>query len=623
MKIIKIIGLVLLAVVVLAAVGLVLFLKNFDLNQYKPQIIAQAQNALQRKVAIGNLGLALSWQGVSARVDNLVISDDPGFSAGDFLNVGQIALDVDVPALILQKKIVLRKVEIRSLAVTMIRAKDGKINIPVPAGGAGGDTPAETDKAGKAAAAQPPAGTGSPATTSYPGGPAFGLEVKSIRVIGGQVRFIDRMQSPELSAAVGKIGLEVRDFSLADKFSFICNLAFLSEDPNIQTSGQVQLDLAKAQVKVFNAKANLDLRNFSLGELFKLAPQLRDAGLERLAGRVQVVLAGLTADSAGLRELNSTVSLEQGMAAVKSLAVPLTDMSFKLTATEKKLNLERFFIRIGSGDVRLDAGVDDYLQDRKYNFSVSAKNILLQEILPPLPQGVKAEGAAGLELKGSGSYGAGADPLAGLNAEGDFGIEGMKLTNLKVLKQLLDKITLIPGFYTKVYEALSDEARAKLEQDYVAFSKVRGDINGQAGVLNLTGLEVAADLFELEAQGAVDSQMNLSYTATVFIPADISKGIAAGAREISGLIDNNGRMEIPLMPFKGKLNEFQVIPDLGVIGKKIAVSEGKKHLGDLLDKALGVEPKSEAEPGEEGEATEETSPGQQIIEGVLGTIFNK
>ena len=57
MKILKIMFLAIFILIILAAAGAFIFIKTFDINRYKPQIVAQAASALNRKVDFESAGL--------------------------------------------------------------------------------------------------------------------------------------------------------------------------------------------------------------------------------------------------------------------------------------------------------------------------------------------------------------------------------------------------------------------------------------------------------------------------------------------------------------------------------------------------------------------------------------
>ncbi|MDI6758988.1 MAG: hypothetical protein QMD94_04895, partial [Candidatus Omnitrophota bacterium] len=68
-RIFKIIVISLLSLFVISAIGLFIFIKTFDFNRFKPQIISAGQNALGRTIDFTRADLKLSLtQGIQLRI---------------------------------------------------------------------------------------------------------------------------------------------------------------------------------------------------------------------------------------------------------------------------------------------------------------------------------------------------------------------------------------------------------------------------------------------------------------------------------------------------------------------------------------------------------------------------
>ena len=60
-----------------------------DVNRFKPTLETDLTTALNRKVEIGNIELSILSGGV--KIDNVVIADDPAFSASPWKSGGALA----------------------------------------------------------------------------------------------------------------------------------------------------------------------------------------------------------------------------------------------------------------------------------------------------------------------------------------------------------------------------------------------------------------------------------------------------------------------------------------------------------------------------------------------------
>ena len=79
-RIFKIIVISLLSLFVISAIGLFIFIKTFDFNRFKPQIIAAGGNALGRSIDFTKVDLKLSLKnGVQLRLADIAVGEHPDF----------------------------------------------------------------------------------------------------------------------------------------------------------------------------------------------------------------------------------------------------------------------------------------------------------------------------------------------------------------------------------------------------------------------------------------------------------------------------------------------------------------------------------------------------------------
>ena len=110
--------------IVLLLVVAVLLPFFIDANKFKPQVKSAAESALGRKVAIGNIRLALFSGGVS--IEDIAISEDPKFGSGSFLKAKSVAVGVEMMPLIFSRQLHVTGVAIDQPEVTLLRAASGE-----------------------------------------------------------------------------------------------------------------------------------------------------------------------------------------------------------------------------------------------------------------------------------------------------------------------------------------------------------------------------------------------------------------------------------------------------------------------------------------------------------------
>ncbi len=112
---------VLWSLVVLAGLIAVPFL--IDVNQFRPQLEAQASAALGRKVTLGHLRLSLLSGYIVAH--DIEIADNPSFSASNFLTANALRIDVKMKPLVMHKQLNITGIVIDHPEIMLLRRDDG------------------------------------------------------------------------------------------------------------------------------------------------------------------------------------------------------------------------------------------------------------------------------------------------------------------------------------------------------------------------------------------------------------------------------------------------------------------------------------------------------------------
>src|SRR6476646_4487409 len=103
-------------VLVLAAVGLALFL---DANQFRPALATRMSDALGRRVEIGSLKVSWLAGGVAAEV---VVMDDAQFSKEPFVTAKSVSIGVDLMPLIFSRSLRVQSFTLDHPRVALIRS---------------------------------------------------------------------------------------------------------------------------------------------------------------------------------------------------------------------------------------------------------------------------------------------------------------------------------------------------------------------------------------------------------------------------------------------------------------------------------------------------------------------
>ncbi len=618
MKILKPILIGFLVVVVLAFIGAYIFIKTFDLNRYRPEIIREATKALHRPVDIKNLKVGLSFEdGLALEAEGLTVADLPQFQSGQLLKVDTIHVGVDVEAYLKDRSIRTTNVRVISPRVTVIRTKEGQLNLQSlstpPASLATEAISSSTQSAQSVPSTVPLAVPPVPSSLNS-------LFVDSINVTNGVVSLTDQSFSPELLLNITKIGINIEKFSLVNPFPFKMKAAALGPMENVFVEGWAQLDTAKQSVKLKDVKISRDLASVSLEEAKRtFAAFLKGVNLpEELKGNMSVSIKEATLSPRGIGSLSLDGALREGLVKLQELAVPISGITANINATPSVVTLKNFLCQIGSGSLQGSGVLNDYLGAQKFSLTGSLEAIELSQALNQKDYPVKIQG----RLLGQFSlHGQGVAPGAlakSLQGEGTLKIKDGKLVDLNVLKTVFSKMSMIPNLVDKIEANLPERYRKILQQKDTSLRKVEMAASMSERFLTLNKIEMQAEGFSLIGSGTVDFDQNLNLSWSLLIEKDLSASMVAAVQELQYIVTEAGQIQIPVR-VTGKATAPVMLPDIEYLGKRILANRGKEELNKVLDKVFG-EKKSSPDSQNPSDG-QEKHPERKVIEDILDTIF--
>ncbi|MGH9343113.1 MAG: AsmA family protein, partial [Terriglobia bacterium] len=98
----------------------------FQVDRYRPYVVSLIEQKTGQHVAIGRLGLTV-FPSITIRVDDVAISNPPGFPAGDWLRVNRVNARLDAGAL-WHHQIVIRSLVLTSPALSLLSDSRGRWN---------------------------------------------------------------------------------------------------------------------------------------------------------------------------------------------------------------------------------------------------------------------------------------------------------------------------------------------------------------------------------------------------------------------------------------------------------------------------------------------------------------
>ena len=603
-----------LVLILFVTLALFIFIKTFDTTHFKDQLSNQLSVQLDRKVSIDKLDLSFSFfRGLFLSVHDLQIVDDRAFSAENLFSVGEVKLDIDILAFLIQKKVVVGSISVDSPRISVVRDSKGVLNIQKPGAHPIEALPLEKEKTTETP--KPSRSLSSPKkeTPRFPQ-----LLVRAIRIDKGQLNFADHTQNPPIALELKNITLSIVGLSSNTPFKFTLGASMLSEEEqNIEVKGQGQLDLKTLQIRLDNVKVGVDLDQIAIKKLEQAVPSLKAAewGLS-LKGKMETTVSQMVMGAEGLLLLAATGTVSKTQFNLPNIPLSITGgMDYEISEKDVQISHIAFMINQGSlsGQVRLD----DYLKEQKYFMNLETKNIDLMKSLPELGPQVNFQGKLNgfFKLNGKGFR---PDKLReALGGEGQIDIAQGVVNNFNILKFILSKMTILPKLDEVLLNNLPEKYKEQLEQKGTVFDNISIKTSFKKGDIMVDRAELVSLAFSLVAQGRIDRSQNMDFKASLYVAKELADQMVSLVPELKVLVEEDGRLSIPV-----KTYGFRIFPDTEVLAKKLILREGKEQFQGLLDKVLGGKAANPApgQPTDPSPSGEEPSP-EETITNILDSIL--
>ena len=209
------------AVILLILGALVAFaLLNLDrlVNRNKDYILARAEEALGRKVAVEDIGVTV-WGGIGVRLKNFALADDRAFSQKDSLRAADLQVNVELLPL-LRKELRIKRLILHEPVIRVIRNKKGTLNFATLG------RPRQDRTKQTAPSTAPPTATA-----------ALPFLVSRVKVADGEIHYLDRKDGVDLR--VRQIDLTVENLGFDRPISIDLAAAVNADRQNVKIDGKI------------------------------------------------------------------------------------------------------------------------------------------------------------------------------------------------------------------------------------------------------------------------------------------------------------------------------------------------------------------------------------------------
>ncbi|MBF0123128.1 MAG: AsmA family protein [Candidatus Omnitrophica bacterium] len=570
MKTVKIILLSFCAILVCGVIGLVIFLRTFDLNVYVPKMTEAMTKALGRDVKIGRADLGVSFsRGVTVSLSDIVIMDDPRFLSGPFLVVGRASLGVDFKEFIFKQKLVIGDITIDKLVATVIRNKEGLINV-VMMGPAKAQGVASDQKEGGSQAVALPV-----------------FLIKDIKLVDARLVYIDEAVSPKMTVNFHKIDLGIRNFSLIDPFSVLLKGALFADEQDIQLEAKIKLELKNLGIKITESVLQVDLSKISQEALIEALPAMKSLGLQSLKGLVTLNVESAMMNILGLTSLKAHVLVEKGYLLTSLSPVTIDDFGAKVALDAKNADIQDIFISVAGGTIKGKGAVEKFLSNPQVQLTLEITGIDAGKISTAYKLPVKMNGF----LQGSGAVSfSGKTPeevSASLNAQVKADLKEGALEGLNVLQSGMANVALLSGMWSSIVAELPVETQEDLKKGVTLIDRAGFQMRIQGADLVLDQVDLLTRDVAFSALGTAKIGGTVDIKGNLLVSPKITDVFVGKIPDLSALRDQDGRIRVPIIG-EGALVAPKIHADEKYLTKTILLERGKKELEKISAKNPGV-----------------------------------
>jgi AsmA protein len=446
MKALRMLGIVLGLVIALVAAGLGALYALFDGERIKGEMTRVVMEQKQRKLDIaGPLELSV-WPSVGIKLGRLTLSE-PGGKA-EFLALDSARVEVAVMPL-LSKQVKVQRIEVNGLKATLVKHKDGTLNIADLTGGAG-------DKEASAKGAPPKIGAGDTASTPLQ------IDIAGIRIANAQLTWRDEKSGETTSLSNLDLGSGRVQADSGRQTLAVDALSLAAKGKTGADSFELKLDVPRLNIapdkssgETLNLTANL------AGSGRKLAARLVLSGVEGNAKALKIgklvldldatagestlkahldspVAADIAAQTVALEKLAGSIDLANPQMPMKQLKLPLSgSLRADLAKQSAALDLGTRFD---------ESKIDLKLKVAKFaplalGFDLDIDTLNVDKYMPPKPAQEKtAAGPAAAGTPGAGSKEAAEGKLDFSALKGHDVTGALRIGRLQVAKLKLAKL---------------------------------------------------------------------------------------------------------------------------------------------------------------------------------------
>lgn len=604
-------------------------------TEYKPELERMASESLGSTVTLGNLSASI-FPKASVVVDSARVAnpDNPE----EAITVENVSLDLELFPL-LTGNVVITSLRVINPTVVMSLEEEG-----IFVEGLSRPETAATSTPSEKTEESPTAKSASATQATAPDVPVT-VDLKSFTISGASITVNDKIADAtytvddlsldaSLQFAMNKVHLSKvsGDGVLMDvsDFSYTCDTirygledgtvgldslqpqiggsyVLMSGDLNLTDTSKV-LNIASDNIVVDDFRALLDIFAPALNEFgvtgliepnleFVLTPTgYKMDGTMAVSGFSATVedLIGIDA-LAGTFDVDATEALMtisteslQGTMNNAPMTIAMTAALDPETGTVKPFTVKAF-----GGESTVNTTLT--LTDEAFPFEsqLDTSGMLIEQLIPAFaPDMPFAVTGTIKSIKGNVSGTLDDNMMPSLKGESAVLIGDGLIKDVNLGEQVLGSISDLPFLTGVLLDKVPASLMTYLDQPHTMLEEVSGTFSLYDELIHTEDMKVVSDFFMFEAKGTIGLDTNLDLDSTLRFDPDFSTEMIGEVKELSALVDDQGRLSFPVK-ITGIPPELSTVPDLsGVLGA-VVQNEAEKIIEEQLGEELSNSPVGE------------------------------
>lgn len=581
-------------IVVLIFAGLAVFVSTYDINKLKPKITEQLSEIVGNPVSIDHLSLHLG-AGIRLGIEDFVITEN-GTPA---LQVSEVEGSLKLIPL-LRKQVQIGTVKLVNPVLHLRKNPDNSIQVQ------GVNMPESKKSSASPAASQ------NDASAKTNDAMPVELTIHRIEIRNGSISYQDLSTTGPMRINLSQVDVTLNNVSMDGKVGFEIAAAAFGNAQNIKAKGSLSgLTSDKKTLSQFTAELNLNEINFT--EAFRDIPTLQQSGLrDDIRGIAKLSAEKLVVAGSELIELDAAASFENGLIHLTTLENPFTAITAEIQATTDKITIRNFSANLLGGSVALKGSSADYLKNPRSQLELQIKNISVRDALRAAKQSVRLDGQLSLNFSGAAVGKDWSGISQTLSGGGNFVLEKGMILEANPMKEMLNKMSFIPGFQETVNKQIPESLKAKIDSPTTPILKpLAHSFEVRNGVVTLNGFELPTELFTLQSDMSIKLSGHAFGRGVFMFGKDLSNSLTQGAGELSMLADQRGVISIPIR-FNAGNEGYSILPEFNNLNINQIVSRGQQLISGLLGSSAAAQTTT-AESDTSGTGSVTTTPEEDAV----------